>query len=282
MLHKLGAGQPAPSFFPRNHEEGTYEMHATLSNSAPARLTTYMVVVQIAVAIGLWSMAPASLLPKPWEIWDAWLKLMSEGFLVDIGTSLLLTAEAIAVTVVISLGLAYLSVVPKFSHYVRPAVVLVTKLRFNSLVGLSFALMLIFKGHELKLWLLVFGMAVWLVTSMLAVIKDIPKEEYDLARTLGMSEWQVWSEVVMRGTADQALEVIRQNVAMGWMMLTMVEGLVHSEGGMGVMLIDNNKYLHLDAVFAIQITVVVIGVALDLFLEFFKDFVCPYSKLGKE
>lgn len=257
-------------------------MHATLSNATPSRLTTYMVFIQIVAAVALWSMAPASLLPKPWEIWDAWLKLMSEGFLVDIGTSLLLTAEAIAVTVVISLGLAYLSVVPKFAHYVRPPIILLTKLRFNSLVGLAFAFMVVLRGHELKLWLLVFGMAVWLVTAMLAVIKDIPKEEYDLARTLGMSEWQVWNEVVMRGTADQALEVIRQNVAMGWMMLTMVEGLVHSEGGIGVMLIDNNKYLHLDAVFAIQITVVVIGVALDLFLEFFKDFVCPYSKLGKE
>lgn len=257
-------------------------MQTTMSNATLSRLTTYMVFIQIVFAVALWSMAPASLLPKPWEIWDAWIKLMSEGFLIDIGTSLLLTVEAIIITVIISLGLAYLSVVPKFSHYVRPTVILVTKLRFNSLVGLSFALMLIFKGHELKLWLLVFGMAVWLVTSMLAVIKDIPKEEYDLARTLGMSEWQVWKEVVMRGTADQALEVIRQNVAMGWMMLTMVEGLVHSEGGMGVMLIDNNKYLHLDAVFAIQITVVIIGVALDLFLEFFKNFVCPYSKLGKE
>lgn len=281
MLQKLGAGQPAPFFF-QNREEGKSNMHASISNATPARLTTYMVLVQIAAAVGLWSMAPESLLPKPWEIWNAWLKLMSEGFLVDIGTSLLLTAEAVAITIVVSLGLAYLSVVPKFAHYVRPTVVLVTKLRFNSLVGLSFALMLVFKGHELKLWLLVFGMAVWLVTSMLAVIKDIPKEEYDLARTLGMSEWQVWSEVVMRGTADQALEVIRQNVAMGWMMLTMVEGLVHSEGGMGVMLIDNNKYLHLDAVFAIQITVVVIGVALDLLLELFKDMVCPYAKLGKE
>lgn len=257
-------------------------MHASISNATPSRLTTYMVFIQIVAAVALWSMAPASVLPKPWEIGNAWLKLMSEGFLVDIGTSLLLTAEAIVLTVVISLGLAYLSVVPKFSHYVRPTVVLLTKLRFNSLVGLSFALMVVIKGHELKLWLLVIGMAVWLVTAMLAVIKDIPKEEYDLARTLGMSEWQVWNEVVMRGTADQALEVIRQNVAMGWMMLTMVEGLDHSGGGVGVMLNDNNKYLNLEAVYAIQITVIIIGVALDLFLEFFKDLVCPYSKLGKE
>ena len=48
---------------------------------------------------------------------------------------------------------------------------------------------------------------------------------------------------------------MRQNAAMGWMMLTMVEGISRSEGGVGAMLLNQNKHFHLSAVFAIQLTI---------------------------
>ena len=38
-----------------------------------------------------------------------------------------------------------------------------------------------------------------------------------------MGEWRVVWEVVVRGTRDQAIDVMRQNAAMGWMMLTMAK-----------------------------------------------------------
>jgi NitT/TauT family transport system permease protein len=65
------------------------------------------------------------------------------------------------------------------------------------------------------------------------------------------------------GTADAAVEAIRQNAAMGWMMLTMVEGLVRSEGGVGVLMLDANKHLQLDAVFALIATVIAVGIVQD-------------------
>ncbi len=244
-----------------------------------SRSFSTMVAGQVILAVLLWSFLPMSFLPRPTEIATAWVKLMNEGFIFDIWASLRVTLEAILITTVISLGFAYLAVFPFF----RPVMKLFSKFRFNGLVGLTlFFTLLTSGGHELKLALMVFGTSVWFLTAMSAEIEAIPKDQFDHARTLGMSEWRVMYEVVILGTADKAFEILRQNTAIGWMMLTMVEGMVRSEGGVGAMLLSQSKYLRLDAVFAIQITVLVIGIFLDEILGFLRRVICPYSALGKE
>jgi hypothetical protein len=79
-----------------------------------------------------------------------------------------------------------------------------------------------------------------------------------------------------------ALETLRQNAAMGWMMLTMVEGVVRSEGGVGTMLLNENKHLRLDAVFALILVVLLVGVVQDYALAWLRRIVCPYADLAKE
>ena len=130
--------------------------------------------------------------------------------------------------------------------------------------------------------LLVFGMSVFFVTSMASVVAAIPREKFDYARSLRMSEWRVVWEVVVLGTADQAIEVLRQNAAMGWMMLTMVEGISRSEGGVGAMLLNQNKHFHLAEVFAIQILILVLGMTQDYGIGVTKRLLCPYSALTLE
>jgi NitT/TauT family transport system permease protein len=117
---------------------------------------------------------------------------------------------------------------------------------------------------------------------MAAVIVTIPKGDFDHARTLRMSEWRVVWEVVILGTADKAFEVLRQNAAIGWMMLTMVEGVVRSEGGIGAALINENKYFRLEGVFAIQLVILAVGLFQDYLLGALRRLCCPYADLTLE
>src|SRR6185503_21144761 len=126
-----------------------------------------------------------------------------------------------------------------------------------------------------KVALLVFGMTVFFVTSMADVVAAIPKENFDHARTLRMGEWRVVWEVVVRGTGDKAMELLRQNAAIGWMMLTMVEGISRSEGGIGAMLLNQNKHFHLAEVFAIQIMILLIGLFQDYALGWLRRVLFP-------
>lgn len=236
-----------------------------------------IVILQLVVAVTIWAISPFAALPNPAEVVDALGKLwINQGLSRELMTSFVLNLEALALTAIISLGLAYLTVLPFF----RPIVAAISKGRFLGLIGLTFVFtLMIGGGHQLKLALLVFGMTVFFLTSMAAVIAEIPKEHFDYARTLRMSEWQVVWEVVILGTIDEAIEVLRQNAAIGWMMLTMVEGISRSEGGIGAMLLSQNKHFHLAEVFAIQLLILFVGVAQDYVIGLLKRTLCPYALL---
>src|SRR5438034_9940955 len=125
-------------------------------------------------------------------------------------------------------------------------------------------------------------MTVFFTTSMGSVVADIPKERFDHARTLRMSEWEVVWEVVILGTANEAIEILRQNAAIGWMMLTMVEGISRSEGGIGALLLNQSKHFRLDEVFAIQFVVLLVGVSQDYVIGAVSRAICPYAHLTLE
>lgn len=239
-----------------------------------------IVFVWIVCAILTWIFWPAYIFPKPGEVGEAFGDLwMNDGLSHEIWTSLCLNVEALGVTAVISLVCAYLTVLPVF----RPVAGFIAKMRFLGLTGFTVAFtLMIGGGHRLKLSMLVFGMTVFFVTSMCEVVAAIPKEKFDHARTLRMHDWRVVWEVVVLGTRDQAIEVFRQNAAIGWVMLTMVEGLSRSEGGVGALLLNQNKHFHLAAVFAIQVAILTLGLFQDYVIGIAKRVICPYAHLRLE
>jgi NitT/TauT family transport system permease protein len=256
--------------------QAAFSPNRTLSPSA----MQILIAVQVVVALVIWLISPYKILPRPGEVFEALGHLwMREGLGQDLIASFKVNLEALLLTAGISLVLSYLTVLPFF----RPIVAAVSKGRFLSLFGFTFVFMLMVGGgHRLKLSLLVFGMTVFFLTSMAAVIAAIPKTAFDHARTLRMSEWQVVWEVVVLGTADTAFEVMRQNAAIGWMMLTMVEGLVRSEGGVGVMLLNQYKHMNLAEVFAIQLVILIVGLLQDTAIGLVRKIVCPYADLTLE
>ena len=240
----------------------------------------FIVVFQVAVLLVVWATSTYVFLPKPIDVWRAFVDLWNhEGLGQELIVSFLLNVQAMAWATVISLGIAYLTVVPFF----QPIASAISKGRFLGMVGLTFFFTIIFaSGHRLKVSLLVFGVAVFFVTTMLDVVAQVPKEKFDLARTLRMGEWRVVWEVIVLGRADAAFDAMRQNAAMGWMMLTMVEGISRSEGGVGALLLNQNKHFRLEAVFAIQIAILLIGLFQDYLLGLTKKFLFPYAELQLE
>jgi NitT/TauT family transport system permease protein len=250
------------------------------NHTATSASMRVVVAVQAVLALAIWFVAPFQVLPTPPEVFAALGTLwMEQGLGQELITSFFLNVESLAWTVFLSLVLCYATVMPFF----RPLAAAVAKGRFLGLIGLTFIFtLLVGGGRPLKVSLLVFGMSVFFVTSMAAEIEAIPKSKFDHARTLRMSEWQVVWEVVVLGTFDRAIEVLRQNAAIGWMMLTMVEGISRAEGGIGAMLLNQNKHFHLAEVFAIQIVILSVGLAQDYAIGFFKRIVCPYAELTLE
>ncbi|HYN23231.1 MAG TPA: nitrate ABC transporter permease [Thermoanaerobaculia bacterium] len=239
-----------------------------------------IIAFQVALFVIFWINSPFKVLPQPDEVLRALRDLwFNQGLAHELWTSFTLNLQALALTVVISLGLSYLTVLPFF----RPLAMALSKGRFLGLIGLTFIFtLMVGGGRPLKLSLLVFGMTVFFLTSMASVVMEIPRDRFDHARTLRMNEWQVVWEVVILGTADKAIEVLRQNAAIGWMMLTMVEGISRSEGGIGAMLLNQNKHFHLAEVFAIQILILLVGLLQDYGIGALQRLLFPYAFLVLE
>ncbi|HEX8463006.1 MAG TPA: hypothetical protein VF627_00180 [Abditibacterium sp.] len=290
----LIAGSPAPIIAPV-HSSAALQvgdlpprrrppfLNLFLPNRSIAASWLWMVAaVEAALFLGLWllMLTPYKVLPSPGEVLSAFSDLwLRQGLGQELAASFSLNAQALFWSTLISLGLAYLTVIPVF----RPLVTAISKGRFLSLVGFSLVATLIARdGQMVKLSLLTFSISVFYVTSMASVIAAIPRGEFEHARTLRMSEWRVVWEVVILGTVDKAFEVLRQTAAMGWMMLTAIEVISRSGGGVGIMLWNENRHMLIAGVFAIQGLILAVGILQDLAINALRRIVCPYADLTLE
>ena len=205
-----GRSAPASSRFATAHGRSAF-LRDVLASFSPNRVISraafrFIVVFQVAVLLLVWATSTYVFLPKPMDVWRAFLDLWNhEGLGQELIVSFLLNVQAIAWATVISLVLAYLTVVPFF----QPIVAAISKGRFLGMVGLTFFFTIIFaSGHQLKVSLLVFGVSVFFVTTMIDVVAQVPKEKFDLARTLRMGEWRVVWEVIVLGRADTAFTLV--------------------------------------------------------------------------
>jgi ABC-type nitrate/sulfonate/bicarbonate transport system permease component len=225
-----------------------------------------------------WCASPWRTLPGPLEVWSALGALWWEqGMGQELLTTLSLIAHAVLYTVALSMSLSYATVAPAM----RPVIASVSKLRFLGLTGLVVPFTLLSGGgYALKLALLTFGMTTYFVTSMAQVVVEIPVSQFEQMQVLGASRLRTIWEVVIVGTLDKALEVLRQNVAIGWTLITMVEGLSRSDGGLGAMLLNENKHFLLPEVFAILLVILVVGLLLDASVVMLRRRLCPYIALS--
>ncbi len=238
-----------------------------------------LVAAWLGVALLIWIVSPFESLPRPGEVWQALGEMWwGEGMGPELFTTLRLIFHSLAITIVISLVLSYATVLP----FMRPAVEAVSKLRFLGLTGLVIPFTLITGGgYELKVYLLTFGMTTYFVTSMAQVVVEIPREQFDYLRALGASELRILWEVVILGTLDKAFDVTRQNIAMGWTMITMVEGISRAEGGLGALILNQSKHFRLPEVYAILLLILFVGLLLDYAFGVIARLVCPYVQLER-
>jgi len=157
-------------------------------------------------------------------------------------------------------------------------------LRFLGLTGFGLLLVIYFgNGEGLKVAMLTIAITVFYSTGMIAEVNNEELLEMeDYAKTLRMGEWKILREVYIYGTLDRAFELLRQNAAMGWMMLTGVEGMVRTGGGIGIVILDGSRFNNLAIVFAAFLVVLLVGLLQDFGLDWLKYLACPYKLFEKK
>jgi ABC-type nitrate/sulfonate/bicarbonate transport system permease component len=236
-----------------------------------------IMLVWVALVLGYWifsSLGSKHLFPTPAQVWEGLKSLYDEGLVVHIASSLGLCLQAAVISLVISLIVVYLSPLPAL----KPVAVFFSRLRYLPLTGITFYLSILVSGaRNMQVWVLVVFMSLYFITSLLAVLKDIPEEEIDHARSLKCSRWEILWEVVIKGRLDYVLDVLRQNLAIIWMMLVTVESILVAAGGLGVLIKNSDKFANHGRIVALQIIILLIGLALDWVLQTTRKGLFRYS-----
>jgi ABC-type nitrate/sulfonate/bicarbonate transport system permease component len=240
---------------------------------------TIILVAWIVVIIAIWflgTMGEKHLFPSPGQVMKGFSELYNEGLVVHVFNSLGLCFLSIFLAVIISMLLAYTWPIPAL----KPLSEFVTRFRFLPFTGLSFYVALVVQeARNMQIWILVIFLTTFLTTSLIAVIKDIPEEEFDHAKTLKCSRWEVLWQVIVLGRLDYVIDVIRQNLAITWMMLVTVESIVVASGGLGFLIKNSDKFMNHGRIIALQLIILIIGLGLDAGINYLRKAIFRYSKI---
>jgi NitT/TauT family transport system permease protein len=242
-----------------------------------SKTTSSIMTTWLFILVAFWvacSFGDTHLFPTPKQVGSGLVDLWKEGLVVHIVSSIALCGKAVFISILISLFLAYSSAIPFFS----PIGTFISKLRYLPLTGIAFYLaIMINDARVLQVWVLVVFMTTFLTTSLIQMIKDIQPEEFDHARTLGCSRWEILWEVVIKGRLDYVFELVRQNLAIVWMMLVTVESILVAAGGLGFLIKNNDKLGDSGKVIALQIIIVLLGLSLDFIITSLRKLIFTYS-----
>ncbi len=240
-----------------------------------------LIVGEVVAVSCFWWNSPTVFVPSLPDVAKAFGLLWNEkGLSHELGTSLLLILDAMFWMIVVSSAICYLYLL----NFFRPLAKFIGAFRFLSTVGLGLLVNVYLNDpHSKKVALMVFFMVAVFVPSFIVEINKIPAQKYHLARTLRMSEWGAVNEVVVRGQLSKFIDCVLLSSSMGFMLLTMVERMFREEGGVGAMLSDQEKYFSVDSIWAIQLSLMCLGLGvLDILGTRFNRWVCKYAYMKLE
>jgi ABC-type nitrate/sulfonate/bicarbonate transport system permease component len=245
----------------------------------PKSQKTIILVGWLVLLIALWFIGTSGtkhLFPNPSQVIEGFSGLYNEGLVVHIFHSLQLCFLSIFLATIIALLFAYSFPIP----LLKPVAEFVTKFRFLPLTGLTYYItIIVHEARNMQIWIMVIFLTTFLTTSLIAIIKDIPQEEFDHAKTLKCSRWEVLWQVIVLGRIDYVIDAIRQNLAITWMMLVTVESIVVASGGLGFLIKNSEKFANAGRIIALQIIILVIGLGLDAGINFLRKSIFRYSKI---
>lgn len=243
---------------------------------------SHIVIVWIVLFLLVWFFNPIKAMPYPSEVLQAFQRMWnapgSSGLVYNVYVTLKLNIVGVLISSVLSLAIAYLSVIPIFQPFNK----FVQWLRYIPIVGFNMVFLTLFTiGWPMKVAMLITGMAFFLVTSMTGVIESIPRLKYELARVLGYNDWHVFYSVVVRPTLPSMIDMIAQNAAMGWVMITAIETFNRTEGGIGSQIYAYSATNQLAEVYAYLFIIGIIAIIEDGLLVLLKRVLFPYSLVAE-
>lgn len=278
-------------------------MHAdipALTSSSPSRArsrgrfsgrTRSFVISAASVAIFLllWSTVSASglvaptFLPSPGAVWGALVDAQVEGYrghtlVVHIGYSLFRVFCGFTAAILFGVPLGLLlgrsdtanAIVDPFVQFFRP----LPPLGYYMLLVLWFGI-----GEMSKVVLLFLSGFPIMVVSAAAAVRSVQQNHMRVARSLGLSETQVFWQVIFPSTLPAVFTAARLTIGVTFGSLVAAE-IVAATSGLGFIILNSSQYLRTEYVFMGIMVISAIALVLDKAASAIERWVVPWAGKG--
>ena len=249
----------------------------------PRTLELALMGLSLSLPILVWTLVYVSgwvseiVLPSPWATAEAGYEMVVNGPIIGdawVSAQRIYVAFGISLAIAVPLGLA-MGTFRSIRGLLEPVIGLV---RYAP--ATAFTLLLVFwlgVGEEPKIALIVLG-TIFFNTLMTAnVVWQVPTELIHVSRTLGAGSGSVFRKVIFPYAIPGVIDTARVNLAAAWNLVVVAE-IIAADSGLGMRIVREQRFLHLDNVFVCIAVIGILGVASDIGLRTLRNRLAPWSQ----
>ncbi len=212
--------------------------------------------------ISLLEVFPAVFLPSPLAVLDVLLKTALSGVLLShavASTSRVFAGFLASALISLPLGI-WIAVSPPVMRLFAPLLNISKYLPVLAFIPLTIIWFGI--GDSSKVFLLALGTVPYLASLTVLSIEHIPKHMIETAQLMGLTKGQMVWRVIIPYAAPQIMEASRISIALCWTYITVAE-LFAAQSGLGYLIVQSQRYLKTDLIFAAILVIGLLGLITD-------------------
>lgn len=236
----------------------------------------------VLVFLALWQLTsslqlvPTFFLPTPKGVFESIVSLFKNGHLLnDIGISLFRIVSGFILSILIALPVgiifgisrkskAIMEPIVAFIRYVPPSA-------FIPLIIVWFGV-----GELGKVFLIFLGVAPYLTLLIADIVYSIPKDIVEASATLGASKMDTILKVILPYSMPAIWDSFRIMFGAAWTFVIIAE-IVGSSSGLGHLMIESQRFLRTDNIFAGILVIGILGILTDLFFRYTSKLLFPWN-----
>ena len=251
--------------------------------SIPPGHYTRAVIVGLITLFAVWGavsytgiVQPRYFLPTPTEVFNAAWKMLQTGELfehIEASLTVILLGWALAIILAIPLGIV-MGTFKIVEAFLEPLVDFIRYLPVSAMIPL----LILYIGLDVreKVAVVFIGTFFQLILLVADVAAHVSKDLVDSAYTLGVSRVRVLTTVLIPATLPGVMDALRITLGWAWTYLIVAE-LVAADRGLGIMILESQRGLRTDRIFAGLITIGLLGFTCDFAFKWLHRILLPWS-----
>lgn len=216
-------------------------------------------------------------LPTPTVVLSAIISLVTEGsLLADIFASIyrILLGFLLSLVVSLPLGIA-LGISRKFEAFAEPLVAFIRYIPPSAFIPLAIIWFGI--GETEKMVIVFLGVAPYLTLLIADIVISTRRELVEVALTLGANKKDIITKVVLPNALPGIWDSFRLMIGAAWTFVVIAE-IVGASSGLGHLMIESQRFLRTDNIFAAIVVIGILGLATDYFFKITYKIFFPWTE----